>query len=259
MAEVRPLFSETIQNTYHHGLISQLLVYHSRYQIDIVNTSNDNLIENKSSSSKQTPLFCDNMWPGSLVLADYLCCHPELVFEKVSLELGAAMALPSMIASVLKAKSLVITDYPTDQVLENIELLFKKNSLLLSNLSVSPHIWGQNMELISQVSSKPNGKFDVIFLAELLWKDTYSQHENLLQSIVSFLDRDGIALLSFAHRPTISHTKNHDLEFLEMVKNRFQLSVDLLEVNEKYCDVDESIPTQVFLYKLYYPTSNTVS
>jgi len=247
MTALRPIFSETTQNIY-NGLSSKSLVYHSRHQIKTVTNS---------EPLSPLPLFCDNMWPGSLVLADYLCSHPQFVTGKVCLELGAAIALPSMVASVLYAHSLVITDYPSHLVLENIEILFKKNELSFSNVSIAPHIWGQNIDLITQLSSKQNGKFDIIFLAELLWKDTYCQHENLLRSIAGFLDTDGVALVSFAHRPTESHSKEHDLEFLQLARRRFHLEYELLEMNEKYNDVDETISTQVFLYKLYYPPSIT--
>lgn len=246
MSEIRPLFSETTRNSYKISSVKSL-VYHSRHQISVVTSSSSR------TTNPQPLLFCDNMWPGSLVLADYLCINPDLVRGKACLELGAAIALPSMVASDLMAHSLVITDYPAEGVLENIRILFEKNRLSLSNVLIADHIWGQDIESISNLSSKSNGKFDVIFLAELLWKDNYAQHENLLQSVSSLLDpTGGIALLSFAHRSTETHTKDHDLEFLELAKQRFHMNVTLVEENSKYCDVDESTPTRVFLYKLYY-------
>lgn len=54
------------------------------------------------------------LWAGSLILAEYLFAHPEVVKSRVVLELGAGVALPSMFAARAGARKVFATDYAVE-------------------------------------------------------------------------------------------------------------------------------------------------
>ena len=335
---MQPLFSNAHDSKYvintHYPPVT--LYYHSKKQQR--SSQGDQNSSNIDAPFSSLPLlFADNIWPGSLVLADYICHNPSLIESKFCLELGAAYGLPSLVACHFNAKYVVVTDYPAPGLLENIKSVFNENHIDSVKFNVSQYIWGDDpssiLNLLPQVfeSRETNNlfndrhsisssmqlsdstshqylpsvsqdtftstatlettsvpcisclqKYDVIFMAELLWKDTYSQQQNLCKSIKQLLHfPTGIALLSFAHRPSHDgqHTKYHDLEFLDLVcgqKGLFsshnhshsghshenenkeeeddgmKLKVTLIEVNTKYSDVCEYDQIEVFLYKLSF-------
>ena len=199
-------------------------------------------------------LFVDNVWPGCVVLADYLCNNytPEVLTCMSSIELGAGCALPSLVLSRLGIGLAVITDYPADMVIENIEELIEKNNLLNNekvNIIAKPHIWGTSVE---EIRNELNG-FDIVLVAECLWKDTYFLHADLLTSIKALLAKNGIVLVSFAHRPSLTkehkHTKENDLEFFEKAQN-LGLKVEQILSSSKYKDALEDDFVEVNLYMM---------
>lgn len=246
---IQPLFSKWHDHQYFVSAFMsapKILKYHSKRSNDFYpynQKPNNELLQTPSLP----PLFADNIWPGSLVLSDYLCNNHSIIESKICLELGAAFGLPSMVACSLGSKYVVVTDYPAPYLLENIDSLFQENGLDPSKYKVKDFIWGSDvtplLDLISniddhvdtsdhllssdidhnEVSSQATRAYDVIFLAELLWKDTYTQHQNLVDSVKALLSYpDGIALLSFAHRPSHDdvHKPHHDLEFLDRLCER---------------------------------------
>ena len=112
-------------------------------------------------------------------------------------------------------------------MIENIDRLITLNQL--SNVSAMGHVWGadnvatllqesmmritRNDMSVNDASLSPPATaataatsswkgFDVVLMAELLWKDTYIHHRALLESVVGTLKKDGVAYAAFAHRPT---------------------------------------------------------
>jgi len=70
-----------------------------------------------------------HLWPSGILLSEYLWHNPNLILNQTILELGAGVALPSLLCSNLGAKSVIITDSITQtEVLENI-----KSNILLNN------------------------------------------------------------------------------------------------------------------------------
>ncbi len=59
-------------------------------------------------------------WKTARVLSDFLLRNPSLVRDKRILELGAGAGLPSIVSSLAGAKEVVITDYPDEQLVDNI-------------------------------------------------------------------------------------------------------------------------------------------
>jgi nicotinamide N-methyltransferase len=190
-------------------------------------------------------LFVEHIWPGCLVLADYLVNHRSLVADKTVLELGAGAALPSYVACKLGARRVVATDFPDPAVLAHITHYQKINAC--DNMEVLGHSWGN--EGLHDI-------YDLVFLAEVLWKDTYLMHHALLTSLHSCLHPSGTALLALTHRPCPGHTKEHDLEFLTLARgDAFHLQCDLLFTSSAYTDaMDSTEQVEVFLYSITHMT-----
>ena len=229
-------------------------------------------IKIKTKESKSNPLlFADDIWPGAVITADYLANNSdEYCCGKRVLELGAGASLPSLVCGKLRCDKLVISDYPDDNILNNIKELIIENELMTSceDISVRGHIWGEDVEMLLKDDDKSstmvlntdqevlnNNKFDTIILAELLWKDTYSLHNSLLLSVVKCLKPStGRVLVGFAHRPVDGiHSVDNDLEFFELAEKNYNLSIKLLEtreLNDPFSSDNGLI--QVYLYELYY-------
>ena len=163
-------------------------------------------------------LFADDTWPGAVALSDYFSARPDLVRDKRVLELGAGAALPSLVCCKLKARYVLITDYPEAGILQNIEYLLSVNSLT-SRATVMGYRWGESATtLLSSPYSNEDTSlpYDVVIMAELLWKDTYHLHQKLLISAYECLTQGGIAYVSFAKRPVESSDcgkKHNDDDF----------------------------------------------
>lgn len=234
-------------------------------------------IKVRAKESNSNPLlFADDIWPGSVLIADFLAEHcKDYCYGKHILELGAGTALPSLVCAKLGCRGLVISDYPDDDILCNITNLLTENEIDVNTgcIYVRGHKWGENVEdllLIENTNtvSIKNGssshtwtetksnaiKFDLIILAELLWKDTYSQHKSLLQSVAACLSDNGHVLVGFAHRPTEGlHTCEQDLEFFTMAETEFGLkNVLLLNKHMEDSFAGDDGPVQVNLYELSY-------
>lgn len=240
------------------------------YRVRIPSTTNDEneykILRVKTRINKEfnDGLFADDIWPGAVVLSDFLCDNPTLCAGKHVVELGAGGALPSLVALSLGAKRSLITDFPGSGILENIQELLRNNGLcgttgdvndgssdtLPQDVTVAGLKWGQQINLegvwtptsgqapdraVSSTSSHVDS-FDLVLLAELLWKDTYPLHAALLDTVVRLMHKKNsvvatddsarggtIVLCSFAHRPTDAHKSSHDLEFLQLAESKYGL------------------------------------
>ncbi|UKZ83721.1 hypothetical protein TrVFT333_011530 [Trichoderma virens FT-333] len=121
-----------------------------------------------------------------------------------TLELGAGTALPSMMAGLLGAASVVVTDYPAPAVMktlrENVARNIKpdlaptgKSDLVTTSILVDGHEWGvfDNASASSPFPSSHAHLSDRLFVADCLWMPW--QHENLRRSIGYFLKKTASA------------------------------------------------------------------
>jgi predicted nicotinamide N-methyase len=204
----------------------------------VVRTRTKSHVEYGDSSNE---LHIDDLWPGAKAASDYLKNNPKNCEGKYVLELGAGAALPSCVASKLNAKMVVITDYPNESVITNIENVVRSNKL--SSTAVVPHNWGEDVSSVLHFSrdSKPSGKYQLIILAELLWKATYSLHDSLLKTVTSCLCREsGKAVVAFVHRVADGHSESNNLEFFAKATSAaYGLTCTYLGVNREYKDVDD--------------------
>ncbi|PTB72516.1 hypothetical protein M440DRAFT_1341816 [Trichoderma longibrachiatum ATCC 18648] len=110
-----------------------------------------------------------------------------------TLELGAGTALPSMMAGLLGAKSVVVTDYPAPAVIKTLRANVARNikpelapvgkeGLVTKEVLVEGHEWGATPFPASHKHAS-----DRLFVADCLWMPW--QHANLRRSIDHFLKR----------------------------------------------------------------------
>ncbi|KAL7942972.1 hypothetical protein V8C42DRAFT_330937 [Trichoderma barbatum] len=170
-------------------------------------------------------LFSHYLWNASLLLAELIerdsMEHPEEEVDRGlggaisfdtrgldTLELGAGTALPSMMAGLLGAGSVVVTDYPAPAVMktlrDNVARNIKpdlapvgKSSLVTSSVFVDGHEWGVFGDAAAAAaasSSFPASHAhlsDRLFVADCLWMPW--QHQNLRRSIGYFLKKTASA------------------------------------------------------------------
>ncbi|KAG6615393.1 putative methyltransferase [Phytophthora cinnamomi] len=193
-------------------------------------------------------LFACAVWNGARFIAMHFAKHPELVKGRSVVEFGAASALPSLVALHFGAEVAVMTDYPNDLLLENIETNIKRNEHLLGSgrREVRGHLWGSDTtgvlkcldasestprsfdavgkesedsvaETADGVEHSTKNRFDVAVVAECLW--LHHLHGDLLKSIDACLAPEGKVFVSFAHHVP-GHEQN-DLSFFTKAKQLY--------------------------------------
>ncbi|KAK6523237.1 hypothetical protein TWF694_006127 [Orbilia ellipsospora] len=133
-----------------------------------------------------TRLFSHHLWNAGVEVAGMIENGEIDVEEENVLELGAGAALPSLLSALAGARSVVITDYPAPEILENITSNICLNSTILSSSKppeVYGHTWG---DLSDDVAKAYTHAFTRVIAADTLWMDY--EHENLAKSMLHFLD-----------------------------------------------------------------------
>ncbi|KAK3308225.1 uncharacterized protein B0T15DRAFT_508717 [Chaetomium strumarium] len=156
-------------------------------------------------------LFSHYLWNSSLLLAELIeagtlgvdlsldsSIAPAVgrfnVAGLKTIELGAGTALPSIMAGLLGAKRVVVTDYPAPAVLktlrENVAATVQARfapagRLAVEEVLVEGHGWG---ELAMPFARGNRHAFDRVLAADCLWMPW--QHDNLRRSIAWFLGED---------------------------------------------------------------------
>ncbi len=192
-------------------------------------------------------LFADDVWPGSIVTADFLSDNADLCKGLKVLELGAGTALPSLVACRLGAEQVVITDFPDPTILDNIRGLLLENEIT-NYATVVGHQWGCDC---SPVLAPAGGlKFDVVILTELLWRDTAPVFTDILKSTKACLSDNGVALVCYGIREAPDFDSSKYCRFFDIARDEFGFFCSvLLETNcRDTCSTDA---VQVKLFALY--------
>ncbi|SMN21259.1 similar to Saccharomyces cerevisiae YLR285W NNT1 Putative nicotinamide N-methyltransferase, has a role in rDNA silencing and in lifespan determination [Maudiozyma saulgeensis] len=191
-----------------------------------------------------SPLWGHLLWNAGKYTAQHIDKHPEQIVGKSVLELGAASALPSIVAGLVGAKNVVSTDYPDADLISNIE----HNCNGLDNVNVQGYIWGNSYNEILKLNN--NEKFDFIILSDLVFNHT--EHHKLLKTTRDLLKEDGRALVVFSpHRPKLL---GDDLKFFDTAKDDYNFKVTKIEmVNWKpmFEEDDETIEIRSRVYAYY--------
>ncbi|KAJ6444173.1 nicotinamide N-methyltransferase [Purpureocillium lavendulum] len=117
---------------------------------------------------------------------------------KAVVELGAGTALPSMMAGLLGASRVVVTDYPAPAVIKTLRENIARNIqpqlgpaggeeavTPAASVLVSGHSWGEFPPEDALLTTENQHAFDRVFVADCLWMPW--QHANLHRSIDHFL------------------------------------------------------------------------
>ena len=206
-------------------------------------------------------LFAKEVWYGSVLMAEWLREFPEEVDNKNVLELSAAAALPSIVSAKLGANMVVSTDYPNDNLIENVRNQFRTNALPTypaegAKCAVCPYLWGdENVETVlsfinAESSSLGSKKFDIILLAEFLWWDTHSQHSNIVHSLDLLLSRQEGAsvLVSWSHHNP--GREDLDMEFFEKASQTGFHIEHLRRETKGYCDTGDKEMQPCYIARL---------
>lgn len=166
----------------------------------------------KYETSSDRELFSHHLWNAALQMAELIEAdtlkvsmavprqlHTDISFDVSGLktaEVGAGTALPSIIASLLGAREVIVTDYPSEALLSMLRINVARNTKSelspVPNLStpkesivVGGHSWG---EFDNELSKEHAKSVDRMVLADCLWMPW--QHENLHKTVDHFLRHD---------------------------------------------------------------------
>jgi predicted nicotinamide N-methyase len=95
--------------------------------------------------------------------------------------------LPGIVSVLAGAQEVVISDYPSPEILANIEINCTKNISPHSQgrVCVAGHEWGKVDDEFSKMNAH---RFTRILTADCLWME--AEHQNLVTSMLHFLSQD---------------------------------------------------------------------
>ncbi|KAI1336140.1 hypothetical protein F5Y15DRAFT_213382 [Xylariaceae sp. FL0016] len=207
------IFPDDVMNQ--HGDADSSLVYTSPH---LPNPLHIVLADPKAADDRA--LFGHHLWNSSLLLAEFVeagtlglpysvgsdirvrgdgdtqpygsIVRDFDIKELSSIELGAGTALPSILASLLDAKAVVVTDYPSQVLMDTLRKNVETNCTTgyspvstLTRPTVVGHAWG---ELDTEFAVQHKHSFDRVFVCDCLWMPW--QHLNLQKSIAHFMKGD---------------------------------------------------------------------
>lgn len=171
-----------------------------------------------------SPTEAHVLWNGAKIISDYFEDEPSRVKDKQVLELGAASGLPSLVAGILGAKKVVMTDYPDVDLVQNMQknidecdATVEPTGQIASRITAAGFVWGADPNpLLSQLPpSSP--KFDVLILADLLFR--HREHPDLVRTIRQTLlpAPESVAYVFFtSYRPW---KRELDMKFFDIARN----------------------------------------
>ena len=162
------------------------------------------------------------LWNGGRILSTYLQQHASrLVHGKTLLELGAGAGLPSLVAAILGARKVVVTDYPDVELIDNLVYNIGTCKLLpqpATNIAAAGYLWGSSVKSLQSHLTVPSQGFDTLLLADLLFN--HYCHDALVSTIREALAPrpDARALVFFTpYRPWLLEK---DMAFFDLCRER---------------------------------------
>ncbi|CZT22790.1 probable NNT1 Putative nicotinamide N-methyltransferase, has a role in rDNA silencing and in lifespan determination [Ramularia collo-cygni] len=200
------------------------------------------------------PLWGHFLWNAGRTIADYLEIHKEDLEGRSVLELGAGAGLPSLICALNGASSVLVTDYPDADLIENLE----KNCAILPEprtCQAAGYLWGASTEDLKArlPESEREAGFDVLILADLLFN--HSEHAKLVSSVQQTLKKDGDAQALVFFTPYRPWLLEKDLAFFDLARDggfsvEKILEVEMDKVMFEEDPGDELLRRTVFAYRL---------
>jgi EEF1A N-terminal glycine/lysine methyltransferase len=135
------------------------------------------------------------------VSAEYLESRAdERVRGKDILEIGAAAGVPSIVCAIKGARTVVMTDYPDPDLVENMRQNAASASSLIpssTGLHVDGYKWGGSIDgILSRLPSAANG-FDLLIMADVIY--SHREHGNLISTMRRAVKKspNAVALVAF--------------------------------------------------------------
>ena len=181
--------------------LQQIELSHPAIGTVVVNQGSEELAEGQDATARW-------VWDAASPFAEHLCNHPDAVKGKRVVEIGAGTGLVGFAAARLGAKTVTITDLPTELPLlrTNAELNDAKD------VKIEQCSWGDRDDL------ERLGKFDVVLVSDCLYgRDSEVVSMLLLETIHSLCAPDGCVLLAYCYRENLMA----DLHFFEEVEELF--------------------------------------
>ncbi len=191
-------------------------------------------LSNSKSSENSIKVVCDGeggtvgfrIWPGSLVLADFLVNQrPDLVQNKEVIELGCGVGVVGLsVAKFCKPESVVLTDRETVRrvVEEGIEI----NQAFNCNVEFKNFDWGSGDDLNRFSSSSCKGQ-RVVIGSELVYAEEQEPLCNAVDAVV-----DDMFILAYTQRTDIDKAY-FDREILGKRFNLVERFGDVYVLNKK--------------------------
>ncbi|ODV86700.1 hypothetical protein CANARDRAFT_195802 [[Candida] arabinofermentans NRRL YB-2248] len=188
----------------------------------------------------KSPLWGHLLWNAGIYTANYIEKHGlEDIKGKKIVEFGAAAALPSLLCALNGAKTVVTTDYPDNDLLDNIRynvehLPFEPCKEIIK---VDGFIWGHETDDIKELLQEQDGKADFLIMSDLVFN--HSEHHKLLKSCKELIKplnsakdprSGGKCLVVWSpHRPTPQMVEN-DFKFFSDAAEMFDFDVEFVEM-----------------------------
>jgi nicotinamide N-methyltransferase len=149
------------------------------------------------------------LWNAGRVSSDYLEQNAErLVKGRDVFEIGAAAGVPSIIAAVKGARTVVMTDYHDPDLVDNMRQNAASAAALIptgSHLHVAGYKWGADTEeIMSFLPTTPPSSddtaatgFDTLIMADVVY--SHREHPNLIKTMQMTMKKsaDAVALVIF--------------------------------------------------------------
>ncbi|XGW10956.1 hypothetical protein V3C99_012448 [Haemonchus contortus] len=155
------------------------------------------------------------VWPGAQYLAEFLCSNSELFRNKVCLELGAGTGILGLTAAKLGARRVILTDYPSEEILSLLEENVKKNELSNSCL-VKGLDWQDRENVASTIDALE--ELDFLIAADVFYD--VCTFRPLLSTICQFFDHFPKLRFYFSYAVRDDNWSIEDLLLLSNLQGR---------------------------------------
>jgi nicotinamide N-methyltransferase len=163
------------------------------------------------------------------MIADFFEEDPSRVRDRTVLELGAAAGLPSLVAAILGARKVVVTDYPDPDIVRTMQKnidecdeTVESRGRIANTVDAVGFVWGADpiplLTRLNPTDESHKERFDVLILADLLFR--HSEHGNMVKTINETLkvSRESVAYVFFtSYRPW---KKELDMGFFDIAREQ---------------------------------------